>query len=247
MPTPAGRVLLSSGTAMRNNRVVDWVFVRWSKRWQFFPTNIQCRTMCREPTFGWARRIQLILLTNAMPNIPQFLNPYKFGLRLNYREGAPLNGLDELKENEWYCKPGKLTGIASGVCNGVKMSCHWNDKDRQRYDLQGQWVHCQVKSHWRICQTGDHIQTDFAQPGDSGSILIDRFGHVCGLLYGATYTYAGINSTTYAGLAMTMPDVLETMKLKIQHPWCLGCIQVTNISILFMKDEMVHSTSDKIY
>lgn len=55
--------------------------------------------------------------------------------------------------------------------------------------------------------------------GDFGSFLIDRFGCVCGLLYGTTYTYAGINLTTYAGagLAMTMPDAMETIRLKIHH------------------------------
>lgn len=31
------------------------------------------------------------------------------------------------------------------------------------------------------------------------------------------YTYAGIDLTTYAGVAMTMPDVQETIKLKTQE------------------------------
>ena len=30
-------------------------------------------------------------------------------------------------------------------------------------------------------QAGDNIQADFAQPGDSGSVLVDRFGRVYGL------------------------------------------------------------------
>lgn len=145
--------------------------------------------------------------------------PHEFGHRLDYSEEAPVNGLDELKENECYCKTGKSTGMTSGVCNGVKMSCHWNDEDRKRYDLKGSkfLVKPEVIEEFVILdQAGDDIQTDFAQRGDSGFILVDRFGCVCGLLYGAMYTYAGITLTTYAGLAMTIPDILETIKLKTQ-------------------------------
>lgn len=63
-------------------------------------------------------------------------------------------------------------------------------------------------------QAGDHVQTDFGKQGDSGSVLIDRFGRVSGLLYGLTRTYAGINLTAYGGLAMTMHDAHETIKVE---------------------------------
>ena len=178
---------------MWKNRVVDWAFVELNNDISFRP--------------------------NVMPNIPQSLNPSKFGLRLNYREGAPLAGFDQLSESEWFSKTGKSTGMTSGVCNGVKMSCHWNDQDRERFDMEGKEfpVNPEVTEEFVILdQAGENIQTDFAQPGDSGSVLVDRFGCVPGLLYGVMYIYAGINLTTYAGLAMTMPDVLETIKLKTQ-------------------------------
>ena len=70
-------VMLSSGMAMWKNRVVDWAFVKLNSDIPFRP--------------------------NVMPNIPLSLDPSKFGLRLNYREGGPLAGFDQLKENEWYC------------------------------------------------------------------------------------------------------------------------------------------------
>ena len=193
MPIPIGKVLLSSGMKIWKNRILDWAFIEID---------------------------DILFKPNIMPHIPQPLGPAKFGLRLNSKEGSPLTAFGQLEANEWYCKTGKSTGLTSGLCNGVRMSCHWNNTDRQRYDLQGDQVTVNpdiTEEYVILDQAGDHIQTDFAQPGDSGSTLIDRFGNVCGLLYGATYTYSGINLTTYAGLAMTMPDMLETVQLKTRN------------------------------
>ena len=52
-------------------------------------------------------------------------------------------------------------------------------------------------------QADGHIQTNFAQPGNTVSALIDKFGCVCGLLYGATYTYISIGSTSPSGMVLT--------------------------------------------
>lgn len=87
---------------------------------------------------------------------------------------------------EWQCgTTGLSTGPTSGICNGAKMSCQWNDTDRQCYGLQGnQFIYCQARIHREFVildQAGDHVQTEYAQLGSSGSVLVDRFGCVSDL------------------------------------------------------------------
>ncbi|OJJ79259.1 uncharacterized protein ASPGLDRAFT_137340 [Aspergillus glaucus CBS 516.65] len=191
MPTGIGRVLLSSGATMWNNRVGDWAFVQMFENITYQPF--------------------------TFPTIP---SPQKPSRGLNYQEGMPLAGFGEMKANEWYFKVGKSTGLTSGVCNGVQVSCRWNAGDSVRHDMSGNQLIVEPKVTEEfviLSEVGDHVQTDFCKPGDSGSVLINRWGRVCGLLYGSTYTYAGIDLNVYAGLAMTMPDVKETIKLKSRN------------------------------
>ncbi|ODM15121.1 hypothetical protein SI65_09360 [Aspergillus cristatus] len=114
MPTGIGRVLLSSGYTMWNNRVVDWAFV------QMFDN------VTHQPF--------------TFPKIPSSQNPSKFKLGLNYNEGAPLAGFGDLKANEWYCKVGKSTGLIDDICKGVQVSCRWNAVDSVRYAMSGKEV-----------------------------------------------------------------------------------------------------------
>lgn len=191
MPTSIGRVLLSSGNAMWHNKVVDWAFVKMHD-------NVTHRPF-------------------TFPHIPLSHNPSRFKLGLNYNEGAPLVNFGDLKANEWYCKVGKSTGLTNGICNGVQVSCNWNAVDSVRYDMSGNEVIVNPKiseEYVILDQVGEYTQTDFCKPGDSGSVLLDRWGRICGLLYGSTHTYGGINLNVYAGLAMTFTDVQETLKIK---------------------------------
>ncbi|BCR91361.1 uncharacterized protein ACHE_70204A [Aspergillus chevalieri] len=172
MPTGIGRVLLSSGYTMWNNRVADWAFV------QMFDN------VTPQPF--------------TFPKIPSSQNPSKFKLGLNYNEGAPLAGFGDLKANEWYCKVGKPTGLIGGICKGVQVPCCWNA----------------VEEYAIVDQVGDYTQTDLCKPGDSDSVLLDRRGRIRDLLYRFTYTYAGIDLNVYAGLAITMSDGKETIKIE---------------------------------
>lgn len=194
MPTTIGKVLISSGNMIWNNRVIDWAFVKIDEGISFEP--------------------------NVMPRVSKSIEASSYGFKFQYESGDPLTGFGVLTAGEWYCKVGKATGLTAGIWNGTKVSCHWNNRDRQRFDFQGNAgiVSPEVTEEYVVIdQPGDHAPRDFAHPGDSGSILIDRFGRVCGLLYGATYTYAGVTLPVYAGLAMTMSDVFETIKLKSHH------------------------------
>lgn len=191
MPRDIGRVLLSSGATMWRNRVLDWAFVELLDNATYEP-----------PTF---------------PRLSDAQNPSRFGLALSYQEGAPLAGFGELQENEWYVKVGKATGITDGICNGVKTSCRWTTGDSVRYDLEGNklLVDPKVTEEFVVLnEVMDQVQVGYCKPGDSGSVLLSRKGEICGLLYGSTHTYGGTGLNVYAGLAMTMPDVMETLKVR---------------------------------
>lgn len=49
-------------------------------------------------------------------------------------------GFGVLTAGEWYYKVGKATGLTAGICNGTRVSCHWNNRDRQRFDFLGNKV-----------------------------------------------------------------------------------------------------------
>lgn len=136
MPTGIGRVLLSSGYTMWNNRVADWAFV------QMFDN------VTPQPF--------------TFPKIPSSQNPSKFKLGLNYNEGAPLAGFGDLKANEWYCKVGKPTGLIGGICKGVQVPCCWNAVGSVHYDMSGKRSYCRPKNHRGIrdCGPGGRLHTD---------------------------------------------------------------------------------------
>lgn len=133
--------------------------------------------------------------------------------------------MDELKKNEWYFKPVKSTGLARGVCNEAKMSCHWNDKDRRRYDLQGNEfiARPEVTEEFVILdQAGDYTHAL------SNQVILDLLwwtGLVVSMAFIQYHVYIRRprnDDTTYSG-----NDQVEDA----ENLWCLGCIQVTNISI----------------
>ena len=89
--------------------------------------------------------------------------------------------------------------------------------DSVRCDMSGKEVIVNpiiTEEYVVLGQVGDYTQTDFCEPGDSSSVLMDRWGRICGLPYGFTSTYGGIDSNLYAGLAMTMSGIHGTVKIK---------------------------------
>lgn len=78
--------------------------------------------------------------SNTTPHIPQSHNPSKYNMHLSSQEGAQVTEFGEFAKGEWHCKWGKATRLTDGKCNGIKVSCRWNYKDRKRFDLQGNEV-----------------------------------------------------------------------------------------------------------
>ena len=196
MPRVLGRVFCSSGAAIWEGRINDWAFILLSDdSSQHF-----------EP--------------NRMPFIPISQNPsaYKCG-RLSVPEGTVLDSFGTIKPGEWYFRLGRSSAHA-GVSNGVAATCNWDGEDRNSSDEKGNLVLISrgvtkenIILNRRTANGGKVIQGDFGLRGDSGSLLVDKDGKICGLCYGKATSLVGPNGEEEwqpsAGLAMTIPEVVK--------------------------------------
>lgn len=116
MPLKLGKVSVSSGRALINNKVADWAVIDFKGK---FPKE-----------------------KNTVPHVPLNKSPGKF----NVDEGSVVSEdthLDEfgtLKKGAWYCKVGRSTGLTAGICNGLSAQCQWSKEDRVRYNEHGEQV-----------------------------------------------------------------------------------------------------------
>ena len=107
--------------------------------------------------------------------------------------------------------------MTAGFCNGVKYSCNWTKKERNRFDMAGNPIKVDpdVTEEFVFEHATDGV---FCMSGDSGSAIIDRFGRICGIVYGATKSYSGPDSIgmvgLLAGLGMPIKGMVQTMYAK---------------------------------
>lgn len=201
MPRELGSILCSSGLGIWHGRVQDWALV------ELDPASTP------------------LVKRNRMPSIEAKNNPRAYGCGvLVAEEGQPLHGLGELRCGEWYVRVGR-TSTGYGVCNGVLACCNWADKEAIRFDGTGQRVDMKtrVTMEYLILNhktQGDNLtQVEFGLHGDSGSLVINRFGEVCGLYYGNATSWVGPGGeevpNSSAGLAMTIPDLAKGVEKQI--------------------------------
>ena len=201
MPRQLGNIVCSSGLGIWYERVQDWALIELDQALMPF------------------------VKRNRMPTVEARNNPRAYGCGvLVAEEGQPLHGLGELRCGEWYVRVGR-TSTGYGVCNGVLACCNWAGKDTIRYDERGNKVDMQsrVTMEYLILNRkteGEGLtQVEFALHGDSGSLLIDRFGQVSGLYYGNAASWVGPGgeevSHSSAGLAMTTSDLVKGIEKQI--------------------------------
>lgn len=203
MPNVLGEVLLTSGKSVLGNRLMDWAFVELSKE-------------AEERHFR----------PNRMFAIANDLTPHQYLPARNevtLPEGSCLTDFGSLKEEAYCAKLGRSTNVTAGICNGVKATCNWVGPQLVRYDHSGNAIDLatQPTEEFLILNKkvteADFEQTSFAADGDSGSFILDEYGTVTGLLF------AGVrNNYAYAGLATSMSDVLESIKLRAGESVSLG-------------------------
>ena len=68
------------------------------------------------------------------------------------------------------------------------------DRRKHQYGLAGNATHVDldVTEEFVFEHSADGV---FCKPGDSGSAIIDRFGRICGVVYGATKRYSRPDGT----------------------------------------------------
>lgn len=204
MPITIGQVRFASGEALIGNQrhVMDWAFIEL------------------------AESSQKLFKQNRMPDVPLSHQPIQYGLKSSITAiaSAPLDTFGAMMNGSYYIKSGRTTGVTAGVCNGTLATCNWSGTDRVRYDEHGNEAH--IQRGWteeyvvfsKRTHQAQHEQTDFCAAGDSGALVINDKGQVCGLLYGAMSAMSGPpgDGTFYvgAGLVMSMENVVKSIKAK---------------------------------
>ncbi|CAI7590498.1 unnamed protein product [Penicillium glandicola] len=143
---------------------------------------------------------------NRMPEIPRNQKPTRRSSDQSATfvlpAGNPLMEFGSLQSDMYCIKKGRTTDVTGGVCNGAKAVF------QIRYDIDGNDV--DMKSH----ETEEYVilgvNGPFVEVGDSGSFVLDENGAVAGLLFADVWD--GYN---LAGVASTMPDIVDSMKLRL--------------------------------
>lgn len=205
MPHVIGRVAMSSGKTVTEKvgndppRVLDWAFVEMTDSRYWGP--------------------------NVLPPIPSHSRLVPEMATGNILSGNIPLGFGKVVPGEMYFKCGRSTDVTAGICNGVEAYVNWKDSDCIRYDASGQEVNITggyTEEFAVLSRTSTHagtFQSGFCAPGDSGSFLLDKAGHVCGLLYGRLNGECGPpdNPTMLyncAGLVTCMSVVRESIESK---------------------------------
>ncbi|GIC91428.1 uncharacterized protein Aud_007871 [Aspergillus udagawae] len=200
MPHLMGRVTATSGKAILGKRISDWAFVQMNDA-----------------------AIEKFFRPNHMFPVREDQQPgrYKAGESLAPSAGETLTDFGPLVEGDVYFKMGRTTGVTTGVCHGTRAICHW--KDSIRYDLIGNENGLSVTTTEEYIivskrlDSAEHTQASFAEDGDSGSIVIDTDGNVCGLVYAGFSGKCGPpgNEHSYvnAGLVTPITEVAQSVKL----------------------------------
>ncbi|PGH26906.1 hypothetical protein AJ80_01489 [Polytolypa hystricis UAMH7299] len=205
MPVTIGQVRFASGKALAKDkkRIMEWAFVEL------------------------AESSQKLFKPNRMPTVPPSHEPSQYGINASVKVLAsqPLDSFGKITRGSYFLKSGRTTGVTAGICNGVLATCNWCKEDRMRFDSQGNQVEIQSGSTEEFiifskrAHAAQHEQGEFCAAGDSGSLIINEMGEVCGLLYGAVSGLCGpVGDESFyvgAGLVMTMDEVIDSIKMKM--------------------------------
>ena len=110
----------------------------------------------------------------------------------------------EMKKGNYYLKRGRSTGLTVGRCNGIEADIQSQGfrytEDGKLYELGKHTTREFIVLSFEAIFNGDSKQTGFSQPGDSGALVVDVDGQVCGLLYGEHTGLCGNRHDIGAGL-----------------------------------------------
>ncbi|OJJ45351.1 hypothetical protein ASPZODRAFT_133998 [Penicilliopsis zonata CBS 506.65] len=206
MPIILGEVLLTSGKTLLGNKMMDWAFVELSK-------DVEDKYFRPNQMFPVAANMMPRLFRRELGSLGGVIAP----------GGSKLTEFGSLVEGQYCTKRGRTTDITAGICNGPKAFCNWSKSQLARYDHDGNPIDPATESTEEfliLSKKANHPsfeQSSFTADGDSGSFVMDQFGTVTGLLFGRfKQGYA------YAGVASSMSDVQESIKLRAGGSASLG-------------------------
>lgn len=216
-PQKLGQTLLSSGHAIssktKKRSVLDWAFV---ELFNTSPNSIGCHSS----------------FVNELPPIDHpALQTKKYGEDLEYIGSLSANTFGIIEKGKWYFKCGRTSGVTAGLCNGTEhvvfphgQSDKTKPDDRVvRYTKNGEIHNTSLKPSFEFLilsydnedyKTIDPHQTVFAEAGDSGSLVIDRLGNICGLLWGSQNGLYNGCIDVGAGLVTSMDDIVDSVAQK---------------------------------
>ncbi|EAW19981.1 uncharacterized protein NFIA_096010 [Aspergillus fischeri NRRL 181] len=204
MPHLMGRVTATSGKATLGKRISDWAFVEMNDA-----------------------AIEKFFRPNRMFPVRDDQQPGRYkagpaGVYLAPSAGEPLTDFGPLVKGDVYFKMGRTTGVTTGVCHGTLAICRW--KDCIRYDHIGNKNDLSVTTTEeyiimsRRLNTTEHTQASFVEDGDSGSLVVDTDGKVCGLVYSGFSGKSGPSDDEHfyvtAGLVTPIAEVAQSVKLR---------------------------------
>lgn len=232
LPITLGKVLVSSGRAWSvHKRILDWAFVAMD-------ANEVNRDIWNSPGKNQLPRKDAAGLHQNLPKNFGSSTPYAPG-----DPPMSITGFTRLEKGKWYFKLGRTTGITAGICHGTKIILNVSGTEeltrgRTRYDESGKCLGLSkpvgyIEEYLIVSsKPGKDAaqQRDFCDSGDPGALIIDALGEVAGLLF-ARYSgqtghlvqqqgwYPGHltqqDEWYYgAGIATTMPDVLESIAMR---------------------------------
>ncbi|CRG90154.1 hypothetical protein PISL3812_07196 [Talaromyces islandicus] len=185
LPYTLGKVLLSSGTAWYDGQVSDWAFVELEAGRLAIPNTMPLYNKAQARDF------------RNQPSVAE--------------AGAPATGFGKIQLGQIYLKNGRATGVTVGVCNGV----HLFVPKHVRHVRGISWTPLLPLDNsfpgsreFLIIPTSG--TAGFCQPGDSGSLVYDIHGKICGLLFG------GLKDELVAAPAVVtaFPNIIEAIKEK---------------------------------
>lgn len=212
LPINVGRPLVSSGAAIsKDGSYIDWAFVEMPlalhEKLQHEGQYVNRLPSPRHASLVKAdfptRFVQTATVSDAStpPDELSSLCAVKFGA---------------MKKGQVYFKQGRTSAITVGYCNGTEVDL--NQNDHVQYDEDGKKHHMKETVARQLLivsverEMGQLIQ--FSKPGDSGSLIIDETGRVCGLLSGQHTGICNSRNDVGAGLVTCMTDVLASVGRK---------------------------------
>ncbi|KAI4158436.1 MAG: hypothetical protein LQ342_007434 [Letrouitia transgressa] len=204
LPYLFGQTLVLSGREMSQQRkILDYAFVRCKDPQKTKPPFFNPQYGHNQPTVDRVKT-------------PRFYSDSTEAY-VPHMKNFKLRGMSTIAKDCWYFKKGRTTGLTTGICNGVETYLR-SFKPRCLLEYSEEFV---ILNSPR--DRPDAKQANFAQEGDSGSLVIDDEGCAAGLLIAKIINWCGpTNCERYVGAGIVTP--IDTIQQAISDRISQGSV-----------------------